>query len=101
MEQLVAEAWGNEGFAEPIPLAGRGPLGQEELQADILVEMQEHYGWNRDEVIASLNDETSNQITMTYHLLEYKKEKALVRKNPIWKRDLKQAAKSKQKCVVM
>ncbi len=100
MEQLVAEAWGNEGFQEPIPLAIRGPLGQEELQADILTEMQEHYGWSREEVIVALNDHASNQITMTYHLLEYKKEKALVRKNPIWKRDMKQA-KSKQKCAVM
>ncbi len=101
MDQLLSEAWANEGFSEPIALPDPGPLGQEQLQADILDEMQEHYGWSRDEVIAALNEHASNQITMTYHLLEYKKEKALVQKNPIWKRDLQKMAKSKQKCSVM
>ncbi len=52
----------------------------EELHTDILDEMRDHYGWSKEEVVASLNEHASNQITMTYHLLEFKKEKALVKK---------------------
>ena len=68
-------------------------LKDEKLDDEILGEMEDHYGWTREDVVKSLNDHASDQLSMTYHLLEYKKQRDLQPKNPIWKGVVKGARK--------
>ncbi len=88
MDALLAHEWTNaSGQLEPLnriePVMGKP---HEELHEDILDEMEEHFGWTRDAVISALGaHHTPSQIATTYHLLEYKKQKAAMPKNPIWK----------------
>jgi PAS domain S-box-containing protein len=102
-EQLLAEPWGVETFSEPIKHPDKeGPVQEEHLDMEILEDMEKNYGWVQDEVVAALTDHSTNQITTTYHLLQYKKENAKVTKNPIWGNDIiKAQSKSKQKCALM
>jgi serine/threonine protein kinase len=72
-----------------------------DLQEDILEEMLEHYGWDRDAVEAALSaHHVSSQVATTYHLLEYRKLQATAPKNPIWKGHVIHKKKQGNACVM-
>lgn len=101
MEALLAHSWTNVGEAGPPVRVEVVPVRhKEELDEDILEEMEDHFGWHRDAVESALSaHHTPSQIATTYHLLEYKKHKASLPKNPIWQAG-GGAGKKKSACVV-
>ncbi len=96
MDALVVHEWTQQGCLESV-------RGQEcclqqpphELHEDIMAEMEESFGWSREAIEAALGaHQVSSQVSTTYHLLDYKKHRAVAPKNPIWKGGKKKSGAS-------
>ena len=87
MDLLVLHEWTNQGCSEPV--RGQDSCLQSpahELHDDIIAEMEENFGWSREAIEAALAaHQVSSQVSTTYHLLDYKKHRAVAPRNPIWK----------------